>query len=442
MNDLPRGWRRATLGALGHWSSGGTPSRKKPEYFGGDIPWVKTGDLHHEPVKEIEETITDNGLKNSTARIFPRGSLLVAMYGATIGQTGILTCDAATNQACAALLANGYTVEIIPYVWRWLISKQGELKSIGQGGAQPNISQAILKQVTIDIAPLPEQRRIVAKIDSLSSKLKGAREQLDHVRHLVENYKQAVLTTAFSNATFIPRRLGDIVDEGPTNGYSPRASTDGLGTLSLKLTATTRGVFDLSEKAVKRIGETIEQGSRYWLEPGDLLIQRSNSLEYVGASAIYEGPRQTYIYPDLMMRVRIQNQDVRQFVWRFLSSREARTYFRANATGTAGNMPKINGATVRELLVPLPEPPQITAINKAIETAFDWIDRLAADASSARKLIDRLDEAILARAFRGELVPQDPNDEPADVLLERLRERQAATGEKAKCKKRRGVAPS
>lgn len=284
-----------------------------------------------------------------------------------------------------------------------------------------HVTKGNFEATQIVLPPLAEQRRIVAKIDKLSGNSKRARDQLDYVPRLVENYKQAVLTNAFSNETFTPKRLGDIVEEGPANGYSPRASTDGSGTLSLKLTATTRGVLDLSEKAVKRIGETIEYGSRYWLEPGDLLIQRSNSLEYVGASAIYEGPRQTYIYPDLMMRVRIENSDVRHFVWRFLNSREARAYFKANATGTAGNMPKINGATVRELLIPLPETPQIAAINKAIKNAFDWIDRLASDASSARKLVDRLDEAILAKAFRGELVPQDPNDEPADILLERIR---------------------
>src|SRR5262249_9187627 len=149
--------------------------------FGGGIPWVKTGDLHHQVIEQVEETISNSGLASSAAKLFPRGTLLVAMYGATIGQTGILTFDAATNQACAALLSKGLTSEIIPYVWRYLIAEQQNLKAVGQGGAQPNISQAILKEYPIKIAPLPEQRRIVGKIDSLSAKSKRARDHLDHI---------------------------------------------------------------------------------------------------------------------------------------------------------------------------------------------------------------------------------------------------------------------
>ena len=197
MTELPVGWSSAKLDDLGIWSSGGTPSRKEPKNYGGRIPWVKTGDLHHQLINEVEETITDQGLANSAAKMFPRGSLLVAMYGATIGQTGVLNFDAATNQACAALLATGLTAEIIPYVWRYIISVQNDLKAIGQGGAQPNISQTILKDFPVNVAPLPEQRRIVGKIDSLFAKSRRARDQLAHIPRLVEKYKQAVLATAF-----------------------------------------------------------------------------------------------------------------------------------------------------------------------------------------------------------------------------------------------------
>src|SRR5262249_27911343 len=128
------------------------------------------------------------------------GTLLVAMYGATIGQTGLLSFEAATNQACAALLARGLTSELIPYVWRYLIAEQENLKSVGQGGAQPNISQTILKEYPIKVAPLPEQHRIVAKIDSLSAKSKRARDNLDHISRLVERFKATILTVAFRGA--------------------------------------------------------------------------------------------------------------------------------------------------------------------------------------------------------------------------------------------------
>ena len=180
--------------------------------------------------------------------------------------------------------------------------------------------------------------------------------------------------------------------------------------------------------AVKRIYETPLPSSTYWLQPGDLLVQRSNTIEYVGASAIFDGPPNVYIYPDLMMRVRIGERVDRQYVWRYLNSERARRYFREHATGTAGNMPKINGETLRSLPVPLP--PTVAErheVIRQIETAFGWIDRLAVEATSARKLIDHLDQAVLAKAFRGELVPQDSKDEPASILLERIRIERSAS---------------
>jgi len=142
MSELPTGWAEATLADVGDWSSGGTPSRKVPTYYGGKIPWVKTGDLDHGIVEYVDEFLTEEGLKNSAAKMFPKGSLLVAMYGATIGQTGLLGVAAATNQACAALLANGITNDTIPFVWRYLKAIQDDLRAAGQGGAQPNISHS------------------------------------------------------------------------------------------------------------------------------------------------------------------------------------------------------------------------------------------------------------------------------------------------------------
>jgi type I restriction enzyme S subunit len=184
----------------------------------------------------------------------------------------------------------------------------------------------------------------------------------------------------------------------------------------------------LDENAVKRIFETPPVTSSLWLEPGDLLVQRSNTIEYVGAAAIFDGPRHTYIYPDLMMRIRVKDVTDRTYLWRFLNSEEARRYFRENATGTAGNMPKISGNILRMLPVPIPAHAEERAeIVRRIETAFAWIDRLAAEASSAAKLLAHLDQAILAKAFRGELVAQDPTDEPASALLARISSERQST---------------
>ena len=100
-DELPEGWAEATLASAGRWGSGGTPSRKVATYFGGGIPWVKSGDLRDGPVTAVDETISRSGLENSSAKLMPKGTVSIAMYGATIGRLGVLEIDAATNQACA-----------------------------------------------------------------------------------------------------------------------------------------------------------------------------------------------------------------------------------------------------------------------------------------------------------------------------------------------------
>lgn len=196
-DELPKGWRRAKLGELGQWTSGGTPSRSHPEYYGQGIPWVKTGDLDDGPIREVPESITPLGLANSSAKKLPAGTLLVAMYGATIGKLGILTHEAATNQACAALLPTGGTADVIPFVFHYLKSQREALRRIGQGGAQPNISQGILKDYEIPLPPIEDQRRIVERIEALQSRTRCAREALDAVPPLLEKLRQSILAAAF-----------------------------------------------------------------------------------------------------------------------------------------------------------------------------------------------------------------------------------------------------
>ena len=197
--------------------------------------------------------------------------------------------------------------------------------------------------------------------------------------------------------------LEELLTEGPTNGYSPRSGENPKGTLSLKLTATTRGVMDLSERAVKRLNEEVPKDSKFWLRPGDILIQRANSLEYVGMAAIYDGPSHKYIYPDLMIRIRVASPTVARWIWRYCSSAAGRRYFTSNATGTAGNMPKINGSTIRAMQIPLPPMGQLEALLGRVDRALDAIDALQGEAGRAQKLLDRLDQSTLDKAFRGEL---------------------------------------
>lgn len=217
-------------------------------------------------------------------------------------------------------------------------------------------------------------------------------------------------------------RLGDLTISGPTNGYSPKKSTDGSGTLALKLTATTKGQIDLNDRATKLLSETIPPGSDLFLKPGDLLFQRGNTPEYVGIAAIYEGPRDKYVYPDLMIRIRTTTSSMAEWIWRVANSPLGRKYMMDKASGTAGTMPKISGEILRNFPVPVPPSAEINEIlrrvNDALSASADTLALLDAEAADAA----RLKQSILKAAFAGRLVPQDPADEPADALLARLKE--------------------
>ena len=163
--DIPESWKWVRLGKIGSWGSGATPSRTNLEYYGGTIPWLKTGDLNDGIITVIPEHITELALEKTSVRLNPVGSVLMAMYGATIGKLGILGIEATTNQACCACIAyKGVFNKFLFYV---LMSLRSSFIKKGEGGAQPNISKEKIVNTIIPLPPFSEQKRIVAKIEEL-----------------------------------------------------------------------------------------------------------------------------------------------------------------------------------------------------------------------------------------------------------------------------------
>lgn len=163
--DIPESWKWVKVGNVGSWSSGATPSRTNPAYYGGIIPWLKTGDLNDGFIKKIPEFITDLALEKTSVRLNPVGSVLMAMYGATIGKLGILDISATTNQACCACIP--YEGIHNKYLFYYLMSMRRSYIGMAEGGAQPNISKEKIVNSLISLPPLAEQKRIVAKIEEL-----------------------------------------------------------------------------------------------------------------------------------------------------------------------------------------------------------------------------------------------------------------------------------
>lgn len=176
----------AKLGEVFTIASGGTPDKKKPFYYeNGTIPWVKTGDLKTQYVPTGIDCITEEGLNNSPAKLFPPNTVLVAMYGATIGACSILSYEAATNQACAAFLPNE---NVLPtYLYYFLLSKRDQFVKDGVGGAQPNISAGYLKNVQFDLVPVRQQEVIVERLDEIENLIALRKEQLAKLDQLVKS---------------------------------------------------------------------------------------------------------------------------------------------------------------------------------------------------------------------------------------------------------------
>lgn len=148
---VPFGWSWVPLGQMYETSAGGTPSRKRSEFFGGSVRWVKSKELRDAPIFETEEMITEQGLQKSSAKLFPQNSVLIAMYGATIGQLGVLRAEASTNQAVCALLPSRYA-HGWAYAFLSLFVRRSELIDLRAGAAQQNVSQAIIKRFPMLLA--------------------------------------------------------------------------------------------------------------------------------------------------------------------------------------------------------------------------------------------------------------------------------------------------
>ncbi|MCP2080858.1 UNVERIFIED_ORG: type I restriction enzyme S subunit [Methylorubrum zatmanii] len=286
----------------------------------------------------------------------------------------------------------------------------------GVGGSLMRANPKAVAEFEVPLAPVDEQRRIVAKIDRLSAKSKRCRDQLDHIPKLVQRYKQAVLDSCFHNFSF-KKPLIDFVDEG--RGIPYGIIQTGIPTTNGVPTVRCGDIKDYSvdRSTLKRVDPDIEsQYQRTKLRGGEILIAIRGS---VGNTCVASDELSGCNISREVAMIPLRKGELPQFFAYYLTSTEARSYILGNVKGVAQQ--GINLADLRGVPAPMVKAAVQEETVRRIESAFSWIDRLAAEATSARKLIDRLDQAVLAKAFRGELVPQDPADEPASVLLDRIR---------------------
>lgn len=203
--ELPKGWAWTTLGEIGNWQSGATPSRLRKDYYGGNIPWLKTGDLNDGYISDIPEYITETALKETSVKLNPKDSVLIAMYGATIGKVGILSFPATTNQACCA--CTDYLVKKM-YLFYFLLANRENFIAMGGGGAQPNISKEKIVSTLIPLPPMQEQIRIVEGIEHWFSLVDCIEGNKDNLQKTIKEAKSKILTLAIH---------GKLVPQDPTD---------------------------------------------------------------------------------------------------------------------------------------------------------------------------------------------------------------------------------
>lgn len=162
--NLPEGWRMGTIGEFClDMKSGSTPSRKRSNYWNSnDIPWLKTGEIHNNVIYNIEEYISNEGYKNSSTKILPKDTVLMAMYGATAGQVGYLKIETTTNQACCAMICNSLSDSA--YLYFHLIFNKVEIKRMATGGAQENLSKELIQQLPIYICDNHNEKNKLATL--------------------------------------------------------------------------------------------------------------------------------------------------------------------------------------------------------------------------------------------------------------------------------------
>ena len=195
-----------TLGEIGKWQAGGTPNRGHKEYYGGNIPWLKTGDLNDGYITHIPEYITQLGYENSSAKLNPKDSVLIALYGATIGKVGILTFPATTNQACCACIE--YTAVDRLYLFYFLRQNRDNFISMGSGGAQPNISKEIIIATPIPLPPINEQKRIVTAIEKWFALIDELEANKEDLKEYIKQVKSKVLDLAI-HGKLVPQDPND-----------------------------------------------------------------------------------------------------------------------------------------------------------------------------------------------------------------------------------------
>ena len=368
--EIPNNWVWTTLGEVGTWQSGGTPSRSNKIYYGGNIPWLKTGDLNDGLISDIPESITEEAVANSSAKINPTGSVLIAMYGATIGKLGILTFPATTNQACCACIEFNAITQL--YLFYFLLSQRNEFIAKGGGGAQPNISKEIIVNTFIPLPPFAEQQRIVIEIEKWFALIDQVEQGKVDLQTTIKQTKNKILDLAIHGKLvpqdpndepaieFLKRINPDFTPcdnrhyENLPSGWTSTTIKDvceninGLWkgkkepfvNIGVIRNANFTKDFKLDYSNIEYIDVEERTFSQRHLLKGDLIVEKSGGSDNnpVGRAILYEGENRVFSFSNFTMVLRVKDKNVvsSKFLYYYILSKYQKGVMRSMQTQTTG----------------------------------------------------------------------------------------------------------
>ncbi len=440
LTPLPDGWDVKTLGEITDIFKGGTPKRNVEKYFQGNIAWAIPTDITKLNgalyIDDTETHISEEALGKSSARLLPAGTVLLTSR-ATIGKVAITNIPIATNQGFANFLCKEVIANV--FLAYYLRSITDLLISLGGGTTFLEITKKTLLNVEIPLPPLPEQHRIVAKIEELFTKLDVGINELHKAQSQLKRYRQSVLKSAFEGKLTEAWRAGHQDEIGPPTvsegdlpdgwtrvtvgkiaqkihyGYTESATDDPIGPKFLRITDIQNNSVNWDSVPYCRIDEIKQQ--QYLLKENDLVFARTGAT--VGKSFLIQGDIPDAVFASYLIRIVLEKEINAKFVYTFFQSQ---SYWMQIHQGKVGSgQPNVNAKILSRITLPLPPLSEQQAIVSEVESRLSVTDEVEKTITAELKRAEQLRQSILKKAFSGELVPQDPNDEPASVLLERIK---------------------
>jgi type I restriction enzyme S subunit len=404
--ELPAGWARATLGDIGDYLNG--RGFKKSE-------WSDTG----RPIIRIQNlTGTSEQFNHFNGEPEPhytvrQGDLLMS-WAATLGVFVWKGPEAVVNQHIFKVRSH-----IDPGFHRYLLlSILDDLKRQTHGSGIVHITKGRFESTPVAIPPLDEQRRIVAAIEEQFSRLDAGQRALDGARRRLRILRRCCYSLATSVGDPLP--LGDLLDDieaGKSFRCEPRAAGSHEWGV-IRVSAMTWGSFDETQN--KAVVDTDKVDPRWEIRPGDLLLSRANTFDYVGATVVVNQCRPRLLLSDKSMRLQVKRDVDKTWLLLALSAPEARAQMSSLATGTSDSMRNISQEKVRNVVLRVPSLDDQRLAVAEIERRISLVDALSSATDRALPTAQALGRSILERAFAGDLAVQDVADEPASVLIERI----------------------